>query len=49
MAYKALYRQFRPRRFGDLKGQELITRILRNQIIQNEPAHAYIFSGPRGT
>ena len=49
MAYKALYRQFRPRRFEDLKGQELITRILRNQIIQNEPAHAYIFSGPRGT
>ena len=49
MAYKALYRQFRPRRFADLKGQDMIARVLKNQIMAGEPAHAYLFSGPRGT
>ncbi|MBR3295903.1 MAG: DNA polymerase III subunit gamma/tau [Clostridia bacterium] len=49
MAYKALYRQFRPRTFAELKGQDLISRVLKNQVINDEPAHAYIFSGPRGT
>ena len=49
MAYKALYRQFRPRRFADLKGQDMIARVLRNQVIAGEPAHAYLFAGPRGT
>lgn len=33
MAYKALYRQFRPRRFADLKGQDMIARVLKNQIM----------------
>ncbi len=49
MAYKALYREFRPRQFSDLKGQEVISAVLRNQVRQDSPAHAYIFSGPRGT
>ena len=48
MAYKALYRQFRPRRFADLKGQDMIARVLKNQIMAGEPAHAYLFSGPCG-
>ncbi|MBQ9942660.1 MAG: DNA polymerase III subunit gamma/tau, partial [Christensenellaceae bacterium] len=49
MAYKALYREFRPRRFGELKGQAAITAVLKNQVRMGEPAHAYLFSGPRGT
>lgn len=49
MAYKALYRQFRPRRFADLKGQDMIARVLKNQVMAGEPAHAYLFAGPRGT
>ena len=49
MAYKALYRQFRPRRFADLKGQDMIAKVLKNQVMAGEPAHAYLFAGPRGT
>lgn len=49
MAHKALYRQFRPRRFEDLKGQEVVATVLRNQVSAGEPSHAYLFSGPRGT
>lgn len=49
MAYKALYREFRPRRFEDLKGQGAIAAVLKNQVRLNEPSHAYLFSGPRGT
>ena len=49
MAYKALYREFRPRRFADLKGQDVISAVLKNQIKNESPAHAYLFSGPRGT
>ncbi len=49
MAYKALYRKFRPRRFSDLKGQDMIATVLKNQVKAGEPAHAYLFSGPRGT
>ena len=49
MAYKALYREFRPRRFSQLKGQEAIAAVLKNQVRQGTPAHAYLFVGPRGT
>lgn len=49
MAHKALYRQFRPRRFEDLKGQEVVATVLKNQVSAGEPSHAYLFSGPRGT
>ena len=49
MAYKALYREWRPSTFSDLVGQEHITITLRNQIMNNKAAHAYLFCGTRGT
>lgn len=49
MSYKAIYRKFRPNKFSDVLGQEHITRILKNQIINGNIAHAYLFSGTRGT
>lgn len=48
MSYLVLARKWRPKGFDDLIGQEPITRILKNAILQNKIAHAYIFSGPRG-
>ncbi len=47
--YTALYRSFRPRRFADVVGQEHVTRTLRNAVAAGRVAHAYLFSGPRGT
>jgi DNA polymerase-3 subunit gamma/tau len=47
--YAALYRQWRPRRFADMVGQEHVTRTLRNALRAGTPAHAYLFCGPRGT
>jgi len=49
MAYQALYRTWRPQKFSDMIGQEVVTRTLRNTIISNQITHAYLFSGPRGT
>ncbi|HWR23911.1 MAG TPA: DNA polymerase III subunit gamma/tau, partial [Feifaniaceae bacterium] len=49
MSYQALYRRFRPRRFLDVKGQDHITTILKNQVVSGRYAHAYLFSGSRGT
>lgn len=49
MSYKAIYRKFRPRKFSDVLGQEHITTILKNQINNDNIAHAYLFSGTRGT
>ena len=49
MAYLALYREWRPRTFKDIVGQEHITRTLVNALKQEKIAHAYLFSGPRGT
>lgn len=49
MAYVALYRKFRPQKFEDLVGQEPIVRTLLNQIETGRIAHAYLFTGPRGT
>lgn len=49
MAFKALYRRFRPKTFDDVVGQEHITRVLKNQILNDNIAHAYLFSGTRGT
>lgn len=49
MSYVALYRKYRPLDFKGLVGQDHITTILRNQIINNKVSHAYIFSGSRGT
>ena len=49
MSYTALYRKFRPMTFGEMVGQEHITKTLRNQIIANRVGHAYLFNGGRGT
>lgn len=49
MGYKALYREWRPRIFEDVVGQEHITTTLKNEIINDRIAHAYLFCGTRGT
>ena len=49
MSYMALYRKFRPGTFGDVKGQDHISRTLQNQIKANRIGHAYLFCGTRGT
>ena len=49
MSYRALYRVWRPRFFYELKGQEHIAKVLKNQVAMGRVAHAYLFSGPRGT
>jgi len=49
LAYTALYREWRPRNFEDVVGQEPITTTLKNQILNNRISHAYLFSGTRGT
>lgn len=49
MSYQALYRVWRPQRFDELVGQQLITTTLKNAIITNQISHAYLFAGPRGT
>ncbi|SDJ03568.1 DNA polymerase III subunit gamma/tau [Proteiniclasticum ruminis] len=49
MAYTALYREWRPRVFRDVIGQEHITTTLKNEIRTSRVGHAYLFSGTRGT
>ncbi len=49
MATQALYRRYRPRRFGELKGQPHVVAALRNAVINGREGQAYLFSGPRGT
>lgn len=49
MTYRALYRTYRPKTFDDVVGQDVIVQTLKNAIRNNKIAHAYIFSGPRGT
>jgi DNA polymerase-3 subunit gamma/tau len=48
LSYLVLARKWRPKTFEELIGQEPIAGILKNAIINNKVAHAYIFSGPRG-
>lgn len=48
MSYLVLARKWRPVNFDELTGQEPIAGILKNAILNNKVAHAYIFSGPRG-
>ena len=47
--YQALYRRYRPQRFADVRGQQHVTRALCNAVRDGRVAHAYLFSGPRGT
>lgn len=49
MAYKALYRTYRPQTFEEVAGQKHIIRTLKNALASNKIAHAYLFCGPRGT
>ncbi len=49
MSYKALYRIFRPQDFNEVVGQDHITTTLKNALVNDKVAHAYLFSGPRGT
>ena len=49
MSYIALYRQWRPAVFEDVVGQHHITDTLQQAIETDKVAHAYLFSGPRGT
>ena len=49
MDYKVLYRKYRPDSFEKVVGQDYTISILKNSILNNKIAHAYIFNGPRGT
>ena len=47
--YQVLYRKYRPKVFADVYGQEHVTSTLKNEIKENRIAHAYLFTGSRGT
>lgn len=49
MAYQSLYRKYRSQSFGDLVGQDHVVRTLQSGISSGRIAHAYLFTGPRGT
>lgn len=49
MAYMALYRQWRPQNFETLVGQQAVKKTLTNALNTGRIAHAYLFTGPRGT
>ena len=49
MSYTALYRKFRPKGFDEVKGQDGVVTVLKNQIKHEKIGHAYMFSGTRGT
>src|SRR5690554_1751860 len=49
MSYVALYRTYRPKFFKDVFGQKVIVQTLQNALLNEKFAHAYLFSGPRGT
>ena len=48
MAYKSLYRRYRPTNFDEVVGQKYIIQTIKNSIKNEKIGHAYIFSGPRG-
>jgi len=47
--YQSLYRRYRPQRFAEVRGQDHVVNALRHAARDNRVAHAYLFSGPRGT
>ena len=49
MAYLSLYRKYRPQTFAEILGQEHVSKTLANAISEDRVAHAYLFTGPRGT
>lgn len=48
-AYLVLARKYRPKTFGEVLGQEVVTEVLRGALTGGHLGHAYLFSGPRGT
>ncbi len=49
MEYQALYRKYRPQTFDDVIGQGHVTTTLSREVADGRVAHAYLFTGPRGT
>jgi len=49
MASQSLYRKWRSQTFSEMVGQEAIIRTLKNALNEGKLAHAYLFTGPRGT
>lgn len=49
MEYLVLARKWRPQTFEDVVGQDHVVKTLQNAVKLNRIAHAYLFSGPRGT
>jgi DNA polymerase-3 subunit gamma/tau len=49
MAYVSLYRKYRPQTFEEILGQQHVSQTLANAIAEGRVAHAYMFTGPRGT
>src|SRR5450755_3938744 len=48
MSYQVIARKWRPQKFEDVTGQEVLTQTLRNAIEHERLHHAYLFSGARG-
>jgi len=48
-AYLVLARKYRPKHFGEVIGQEVVTEVLRGALTGGHLGHAYLFAGPRGT
>ena len=49
MAYKALYRKYRPTTFSEVYGQDHIVETLKGELSEGKISHAYLFTGTRGT
>ena len=49
LEYQALYRKYRPQTFDDVIGQAHVTTTLAREVAEGRVAHAYLFTGPRGT
>ena len=49
LEYQALYRKYRPQTFDDVIGQAHVTTTLSREVADGRVAHAYLFTGPRGT
>ena len=47
--YQSLYRKYRPSNFDEVIGQKVIVQTLKHAVANNKIAHAYLFTGPRGT
>ena len=49
MGYQSLYRKYRPASFAEMVGQSVVVEVIKKSIIKDKIAHAYLFTGPRGT